>query len=192
MAAAGNQEKTYLIKVCLPIPGKGAFDYLSDEPVSPGCRVKVPLGNRKIIAYCVASSVIAPGHRDGAENLKLKKIIKKIDAEPVISAGMLSLSLWMEKKYFTTRGMALKMILPIELKGKARDFKTASTVPFTAKLLKSKNISDVPSEAKNIYVSGSRIFQKSFLRREMEKTVAAGDRVIFLVPVMLLSLLQRN
>jgi len=184
MAAAGNQEKTYLIKVCLPIPVKGSFDYLSDELVSAGCRVKAPLGNRKIIAYCVASSVAVPGSGDGAENLKLKKIIKKIDDKPLLNEAALSLSLWMEKRYFTTRGMALKMILPTELKGKARDFKTAATVPFSAKLLKAKDISDVPSAAKNIYVSGSRIFQKSFLRREMEKTVSAGGRVIFLVPVM--------
>ncbi|MCD6311155.1 MAG: hypothetical protein J7M11_01715, partial [Elusimicrobia bacterium] len=171
------------IKVCLPIPVKGSFDYLSDEAVSAGCRVKVPFGNRKIIAYCVASSVAVPGRGNGAENLKLKKIIKKIDDKPLISEDMLSLSLWMEKRYFTTRGMALKMILPMELKGKARNFKSADISSFSAELLKKEDVPDMPS-AKNVYVSGSRMFQKSFLRREMEKTVSSGGRVIFLVPVM--------
>ncbi len=174
----------YLIKVCLPLPVKGAFDYLSDEPVLAGCRVRVPLGNRKITAYCVAASVITPGRGDDIENPKLKKIIKKIDDEPVISEELLDLSLWMEKRYFTTRGMALKMILPTELKGKARSFKTVATLPFSTELPKTDDLPDMPAEKKNVYVSGSRMFLKAFLRREMEKTISSGSRVIFLVPVM--------
>ncbi|MEA2081269.1 MAG: hypothetical protein U9O97_00800 [Elusimicrobiota bacterium] len=183
MASAGKQEKTYFIKVCLPIPVKGSFDYKANEPVLPGCRVRVPFGHRKIIATCVSSSVAAPGRGDGAENQKLKKIIKKIDDKPLIGADMLALSLWMEKKYFTTRGMALKMILPKEIKGMARNFKSAEMSSFSAELLKKEDVPEMPA-AKNVYISGSRMFQKSFLRREMKKTVASGGRVIFLVPVM--------
>ncbi|MDO9513542.1 MAG: hypothetical protein Q7J59_02900 [Elusimicrobiota bacterium] len=183
MAESVKREKPYLIKVCLPIPVKGAFDYLSDEPVAAGCRVLVPFGSRKLIAYCVGTDEGAEGSQGGRrENPKLKKIIKKIDDSPLISGEMLALSLWMEKRYFTSRGMALKAILPTELKGRARDFKVPGVLPFTADLR--KGLPDMPESAGNVYVSGSGEFQKSFLRREMEKTISAGGRVIFLVPVM--------
>ncbi|MFH2084066.1 MAG: hypothetical protein ABII20_01900, partial [Candidatus Omnitrophota bacterium] len=175
MAESVETGKSYSIKVCLPIPVKGAFDYLSAEPVPAGCRVMVPFGNRKIMAYCV-------GDAQDSSNPRLKKVIKKIDDSPLISGEMLSLSLWMEKRYFTSRGMALKAILPTELKGRARDFKVSGVLPFTADLR--KDLPDMPESAGNVYVSGSGEFQKSFLRREMEKTISAGGRVIFLVPVM--------
>ncbi|MBA3066254.1 hypothetical protein KJ633_03485 [bacterium] len=179
MTVRGDKTVPYLIKVCLPIPVRGSFDYLSDEPVAAGCRVLVPFGSRKIIASCVGE-----GEGNNIENPKLKKIIKKIDDEPIITGELLSLSLWMEKRYFTTRGMALKMILPTELKGKARNFKSAEALPFRGELPQTASLPDMPSGAKTVYVSGSRLFLKAFLMREIEKTVSSGGRVIFLVPVM--------
>ena len=175
MEESVKREQSYLIKVCLPIPVRGSFDYISDEPVPAGSRVMVPFGGRKSMAYCL-------GVAESAPRAKLKKIMKVIDETPLISPEMLTLSLWMEKRYFTPRGMALKVILPTELKGKARDFKLPAALPFTADLR--KELPALPQSPCNVYVSGSVEFQKSFLRREMEKTISAAGRVIFLVPLM--------
>ncbi|PIY18365.1 MAG: hypothetical protein COZ15_00405, partial [Elusimicrobia bacterium CG_4_10_14_3_um_filter_49_12_50_7] len=64
-----------MIKVCLPIPVRGSFDYISDEPVPAGSRVMVPFGGRKSMAYCL-------GVAESAPRAKLKKIMKVIDETP--------------------------------------------------------------------------------------------------------------
>ena len=75
-----NQIRT--LKVALPVPLLGLFDYLpsgEQDLVSEqwlGCRVEVPFGTRRLIGW-----VCEIGHAE-MDNLALKAIIRRIDAVP--------------------------------------------------------------------------------------------------------------
>ena len=91
------------------------YDYLIppslSESVAPGVRVTVPFGrgNRR-----TAGVVLALGNAEEADR-ELKQIASVLDSEPVLSEGMIRLSLWIRERYFCTAYDAVHAMLPAGL-----------------------------------------------------------------------------
>lgn len=173
-----------IVRVSLPLPIERSFDYEVDFNVSKGCRLIVPFGHRQLTGYCIETGV-PPSDKP------LKKVIKKIDETPVLNEELFTLARWMEKYYFTTPGMALKMILPSEIKGKAGNLKSSepgSSIPplsvaggsacsFSAE----QEVSEIPEE-KNVCITGNIASTKNMLYQAIKRTVKKKSQVLFLVP----------
>lgn len=90
------------------------YDYLIPEhlvsQVQIGCRVMVPFsrGNR-------ATEALVIGIADQSDYENLKEISLVLDQEPVLSAEMVQLALWMHDRFFCTVYDAVKSMLPTGL-----------------------------------------------------------------------------
>jgi len=160
-----------IVRVSLPLPIERSFDYEADFDVSKGCRLIVPFGRRRLTGYCIETGV-PPSDKP------LKKVIKKIDEAPVLTDELFTLARWMEEYYFTTPGMALKTILPGEIKGKIRNLKSSlSPVPESG-CFAGQEVSELP-EGKNICITGSIDSAKNMLYQAIKQK---KGQVLFLVP----------
>lgn len=117
--------------VALPVPVDKLFTYTIPASlagrVTPGCRVLVPFGRRKMTGYVVSLRARRPGR------LKLKSLSGLIDEEPLLTAPLLDLARWMASYYVHTFGEVLRTMLPTSFKGKGRfpaGDETAGKFPF--------------------------------------------------------------
>ncbi|MDP2905469.1 MAG: primosomal protein N' [Candidatus Omnitrophota bacterium] len=101
------------VKVVVGLPLDGPFDYLVPAEfvglITPGCRLQVSFGPRKIIAYAVALSKDSPV-------LKCKPVLKVIDSTPVLNSAMLALTKQLAEHYCCSWGQAIEAALPQELR----------------------------------------------------------------------------
>ena len=87
--------------------------YSTDVPISPGIRVKVPLGSREVIGLCAGKA-----NRPEALDI-IKSVISVIDDEPIISMQHQALVGFASDYYFAPPGDLLLSSLPTTLrKGK--------------------------------------------------------------------------
>lgn len=95
----------------MPGPFQSALTYCHDRPVSPGIRVKVPLGSRKVVG-------IVTGHSEQAnvEPGKLKPIETVLDSRPLLPEDILQLSTWMSRYYLHEFSSAFMLALPAALR----------------------------------------------------------------------------
>ncbi len=100
-------------------PPFGPFDYRVTEElraqVTPGCRVRVPLGrgNRGVVGYCVA----VEQRRDVGR--ALKDIRATVDADALLSPSMIRLTKWMADYYLCRWGQVLEAVVPAGVRGRA-------------------------------------------------------------------------
>lgn len=93
-------------------PPHGPFDYRVPDAVaeslSPGRRVRVPLGrgNRGVMGYCIALEQRTEAVRN------LKDVIESVDAQPLLSSAMLRLTHWMADYYLCPLGKVLEAVVP--------------------------------------------------------------------------------
>lgn len=89
------------------------YDYLIPEGLSesllPGMRVAVPFGAGNRVSDGI---VLACTQQEPAEPKRLKYILAQLDQEPMLSAELLQLALWMRDRYFCTVYDAAKIMLP--------------------------------------------------------------------------------
>lgn len=89
------------------------FDYLipPDMPLQVGDRVNVPFGNKIIEGYVIeiASQIDS--------KYKLKNILARLDAEPIITAEMLELMHYMRTAFYLRYVDCLRLFLPSKLRG---------------------------------------------------------------------------
>lgn len=89
------------------------FDYLipPDMPLQVGDRVNVPFGNKIIESYVIeiASQIDS--------KYKLKNILARLDAEPIISTEMLELMHYMRTAFYLRYVDCLRLFLPSKLRG---------------------------------------------------------------------------
>lgn len=104
------------VEVAVPLPVEGSFTYLLDssqiEQVKVGVRVLVPFKNREMIGFIVGIN---------QENIsppaaKLKKIIRILDENPVLSERTLQLTRWLSRHYFSSWGEAIETAVPAWVK----------------------------------------------------------------------------
>jgi primosomal protein N' (replication factor Y) (superfamily II helicase) len=111
------------IEVALPLPLFQTFTYtVADGPLpAAGSRVLVPVRNRRAIG-------IALGPTDGAGIARPRAIIEALDAEPVLSAQMMSLCRWMSEYYVVSLGVVMRSVLPVLLTVERAPTPSAKTI----------------------------------------------------------------
>ncbi|HEX5230319.1 MAG TPA: primosomal protein N', partial [Bryobacteraceae bacterium] len=96
--------------VSLPVPLDQAFTYRLPETMQhrtrAGCRVLVPFGSRKLTGMVLALRPDAP---DGS----IKEVLRLIDEEPVLDAGLISLGRWIAHYYCAPLGEVLRAMTPL-------------------------------------------------------------------------------
>ncbi|GAB3672024.1 primosomal protein N' [Salinisphaera aquimarina] len=103
-----------LIRVAVPVPLHGGFDYLTrnDMPVATvGMRVLVQFGRRKLVGVIVAVDV-----QSDVAAKRLRAIDAVLDDSPVFDAGQLRLLRWAARYYHCPLGEALATALPVALR----------------------------------------------------------------------------
>lgn len=99
----------------LPLPLKDVFTYSVPEElqpgVSPGKRVLVPFGKKKIY-----SAIIRNIHENKPEGYEIRDIMSILDQEPLIMQVQLRFWEWMSSYYMCSLGEVLKAAMPSGLK----------------------------------------------------------------------------
>ncbi len=72
--------------------------------IAPGCRVTVPIRNRKAIGIVVSL--------DGESVAGIKHISEVIDSQPLISEAQIRLATWISEYYYTGLASALRLFVP--------------------------------------------------------------------------------
>ncbi len=101
-----------ILKVAVPVPLPGLFDYLPPRGVSadtlqPGCRLQVPFGNKRLVGVLVAkeqTSALPQG--------KLRAATAILETEPVLDADLLALLVWAADYYQHPIGEVIDAALP--------------------------------------------------------------------------------
>ena len=98
-----------IIEVAVPLPLEKTFNYLVPlhltGRVSPGKRVFVPFGGRKVTAYVLAVT-------ESCVTSRLKEVIDCLDDEPLWTDGELEFFRWVASYYLHPLGEVLKTALP--------------------------------------------------------------------------------
>ncbi len=116
-----------ILRIALPTPLHRLFDYRLPvdppaDPPAPGCRVRVPFGNRELIGLIVE-------HSEHSEMplTKLKPVLEILDREPVLDPLLFDLGRWAARYYQHPIGDALSQLLPVLLRqGRAAEFAHAT------------------------------------------------------------------
>ena len=108
-----------LVEIALPLPLLRTFTYAvrtpTRHPLVAGCRVVVPVRNRRVIGICVGESMVESLH--GA---KARDIIDVPDAEPALRADLLAVCRWIASYYVVPLGLVCRAVLPAALGVAAR------------------------------------------------------------------------
>ncbi len=105
------------------------FDYLAPDalwPIEVGQRVEAPFGrgNKAQIGFCVQIAALDNAknlsHREiqskNGKRIKLKKIARVIDKEPLIDTGLMELARWISSYYVCPLGQVLTAVVPAAVK----------------------------------------------------------------------------
>jgi len=106
-----------LAAVALPVAVPRAYVYSVPrdlrERVTPGARVVVPLGGRKLIGIVTAIDVPAPAKGT------LRDILAAPDPDAALTPALLALGRWISRYYAAPPGIVLRSMLPVALTGAA-------------------------------------------------------------------------
>ena len=125
-------------EVILPLPLPGSYTYsipkeLEDRVVT-GCRVSVPLGDKKTY-----TALVVGVHGNRPEGYKIKAIKELFDDEPVVTVHQLKLWEWISKYYLCSMGDIYKAAIPQGLKGEFKP-RTEQRVRLTPKCRDEKGV----------------------------------------------------
>ncbi len=98
--------------VAVPIPVEQALTYglpSALQDVRPGCRVKVPVGRRKLTGMVLRTDVEAP------TDFAAKDILEVLDVEPVAPTDLLLLAQFVADYYLAPIGEAARALVPADL-----------------------------------------------------------------------------
>jgi primosomal protein N' (replication factor Y) len=95
------------IEVAVPTPLAQTFTYTFDSEISPGTRVLVPFGQRKVVGVALGAAS-APG----TSAYVLKPVHSVIDSAPVYSPILLDIARWISSYYMHPIGEVLRTMLP--------------------------------------------------------------------------------
>ncbi|MBU2708528.1 primosomal protein N' [Zooshikella marina] len=115
MGNYAKTESTHYLQVALPTPLRRVFDYLPPksgiDALSPGIRLKVPFGPRKLIGILIAITTktdIPPSSLKHAEHV--------LDEQPIIPRDLLDLCRWVAHYYHHSLGETLSTAIPVALR----------------------------------------------------------------------------
>lgn len=173
-------------QVYVPVPLDCEFTYSFDTDemdIFPGVRVYVDFNRRKTHAYVVSVSDSSP-----QTGFEIKKVSEVIDKEAVFSESDVKLALWMEKFYFSHRGIALDTIVPGWKKDSGStglDFEAGLERPDVELTSEQRSaISRILTEDKQLFylfgVTGSG--KTEVFLNCAQNVIESGGQVIYLVP----------
>lgn len=101
-----------IIRVAVPVPKRQFFEYRYDgPPLSPGVRVTVPFGPRKLVAVVLETTSESLWQLD-----KLKYIERVLDETPIFSPVQLKLCHWLSQYYQHPIGDVVQSAMPAALR----------------------------------------------------------------------------
>ena len=115
-----------LIRVALPLPLERLFTYrlTPDAPVpARGARVVVGFGRRRLVGFAVDTTERAP------EGVRLRRVERVVDVEPVLSETEWALAEWMARYYVAPLGLVLRLFYPAGSTGEAEDGQAGDGAP---------------------------------------------------------------
>ena len=98
-----------IIEVAIPVPLHNTFDYLCNQKVSIGARVKVPFGQKKVTAIVLS-------HKKKSDFDKLRSVEEILDQEALLSKEILDFLFWSANYYHHPLGEVLASALPKNLR----------------------------------------------------------------------------
>lgn len=102
--------KKYL-NIAIPVPVRKSFHYLPPksfpEDTRPGCRIKVPFGNKTITGILINYS-----SKTIADEAKLKRAEELLDPTPILPKGVFELCMWASQYYHHPVGEVLAAAIP--------------------------------------------------------------------------------
>jgi len=114
-------KQTLFVQVAVPVPVKGPFTYEVPELLlslaTPGMRVRVPFGGRRLTGTIVAMSPTLP---DGVADSQVRPLLDCLDPQPLLSAVHLALAGWMAETTMSSWGEAIRTSLPSGLESVGR------------------------------------------------------------------------
>tara|TARA_R110000868_G_scaffold158036_4_gene385869 strand:- start:33238 stop:35403 length:2166 start_codon:yes stop_codon:yes gene_type:complete len=111
---------THILEIAIPTPLRRRFDYLSEWPVKPGCRVHVPFGRRQMVGV-----VLGERTESNIDPDKLKTVLDVIDTEPLFPDVLFKLINWAADYYHYPIGETFYLAMPALLRqGKAKQLLT--------------------------------------------------------------------
>ncbi len=117
--------------VILPLPLPGTFTYSipaeMERTILPGCRVTVPLGNKK--SY---TALVVTLHDKKPEEYEVKEIKELLDETPIVTSIQTRLWEWISRYYLCSLGDIYKAAIPQGLKGEFKP-RTEQRVRITAR-----------------------------------------------------------
>ena len=129
---------SHFAEVILPLPLPGTFTYSvpaeMKEKILSGCRVIVPLGNKKSYTALVMSL-----HDNEPEGYSVKPIMELLDETPIVTENQIKLWEWISRYYLCSMGEIYKAAIPQGLKGEFRP-RTEQRVRITSKYHHEKSI----------------------------------------------------
>lgn len=89
------------------------YDYICEEPVSPGCRVRVPFGNRQVIGFVEKTEPLDESLEayEARHGIHLKSVVEVIDHTPLINEELHDLAMYMKKMTVSTTISCFQTIL---------------------------------------------------------------------------------
>ncbi|MCY3824417.1 MAG: primosomal protein N', partial [Nitrospinae bacterium] len=113
-AGKAHEPGSRYVEVALSVPQLKTLTYRAGrelaERLSPGLRVLVPLGRRKVTGYVVHPPGESPP--PGVEPGSVKSVLEMLDDEPLLTPELLELTRWVAEYYCCGWGEALKFALP--------------------------------------------------------------------------------
>ena len=110
MAKKGSRQQPKLIDVAVMAAIRHPLTYRVPDSLEvwPGQRVRVPLGARQATGVALEPVVqTGPG-------VKIRDVLRVIDSEPVLSAELLTLGLWIAEYYLAPPGEVFRAMLPLQ------------------------------------------------------------------------------
>ncbi|BAF61258.1 primosomal protein N' [Candidatus Vesicomyidisocius calyptogenae] len=111
-----------IIEVAISIPLSKTFNYLCDNEVSVGVRVKVPLARKKVIGIVLAikdksryNETNFRKKREDTLGYKLKSVEKVLDKIPILDKSILDLLFWSANYYHYPISKVISYTLPKNL-----------------------------------------------------------------------------
>ena len=111
----------YIVQVLVEHPTHAldtAFDYLSNEEVLKGVRVKIAFGHQKIIGYVIDCrySKLSKDELENEAGFKYRYISEIVDDQPLLNHELQELSLTLSKLTLSPRISCFQAMLPPQLK----------------------------------------------------------------------------
>ncbi len=98
-----------IVEVAISIPLHRTFDYLCDQEIETGVRVKVSFGAKKVIGIVLSN-------KDKSEFKKLKSVEEILDESPILDTPILNFLFWAAKYYHHPIGEVLLAAMPKNLR----------------------------------------------------------------------------